>query len=117
MNYELAKQLKDAGFPMKLALPNSEFIWGGTDTNGTVYQYPTLSELVEACGDDFMGIGRTYNTEKSKDNSWEATQKTWCCDEHGENRKYGYGSTPEEAVAKLWLELNKNANNQTKKSS
>lgn len=58
----------------------------------TVYS-PTLSELIEACGDDFDELDRNDKQ------SWVA-----------ENHKKGWafvGYTPEEAVAKLWLKLNK----------
>lgn len=85
MNYELAKQLKDAGFPWK----------GPFFENEEYYReyYPTLSELIEACGDKFDAL---VSSERS--GGWMAT------DGRGLS---GDGSTPEEAVANLWLELNK----------
>ena len=104
MNYSLAKKLKDA-----------EFLQRGLD--GKLYQikekyknsdivkemeltFPTLSELIEACGKRFFGLFK--------------------CDAHIEE---GYffsrrrrhtilrevitiqGDTPEEAVSLLWLKL------------
>jgi hypothetical protein len=107
MNYELAKQLKDAGFPMKLALPSSEFIWGGTDTNGTVYQYPTLSELIEECGKAKKHRGHTYtfNLSYMLDEHWFARYERF--DFASFIGPDGEGQTPEDAVAKLWLGINK----------
>lgn len=92
ITYELVKQLKEAGFPMNKALPDSRYIWGGTDTGGTVYEYPTLSELIEACGDKFSMLHNCGNI-------WKAFAVY-------AKEKITQGSTPEEAVAKLWLELN-----------
>ncbi len=57
-----------------------------------VYE-PTLSELITACGDRF----------RSLDNY---SEEGWFAFAVGEHTKVG-GSTPEEAVAKLYLELNK----------
>jgi hypothetical protein len=93
MNYELAKQLKDAGFPFKYV-----GISNVPKDNGVVfidrqeaYEYPTLSELIEACGEDFRCL-----IKDGKDG--------WCV--QGDNFQWK-DKTPEEAVAKLWLELNK----------
>ncbi|MEK6878339.1 MAG: hypothetical protein AABY22_01955 [Nanoarchaeota archaeon] len=53
MNYELAKKLKDAGFPFKEhhlgILHMDEY---------TPANYPSLSELIVACGDNFGGLFR-----------------------------------------------------------
>jgi len=51
-----------------------------------------LSSLIEACGDG-------YFTLSSHQSGWQAKR--------GLEDKWINGSTPEEAVAKLWLELNK----------
>lgn len=101
MNYELAKKLKEAGFPQK-------GIYEGTTYNlsdikkvgvniGDVY-IPTLSELIEACGDDFEVIWKGWGSTK-----WLAAPRT----SYGDPEDYSEGCTPEEAVANLWLELNK----------
>lgn len=59
----------------------------------TIY-FPTLPELIEACGIGFFELRR-------ESFEWQVRGK-------GENGWiYGGGSTPEEAVANLWLELNK----------
>lgn len=60
---------------------------------------PTLSELIETCGDGFGVLLRT-------------TREDWCAgnsaDKYGELvDPRGFGSSPEEAVARLWLALNK----------
>ena len=98
MKYELAKQLKDAGFPedRDYKKVDVDFLAGKMSE---YYQNPTLSRLIEACGDDFKGL--------DKNAIWEAQGIYWCCAEHGEGRKFGQGETPEEAVAKLWLALNR----------
>lgn len=100
MNYELAKQLKDAGFPIiekadKAPQPREYQI----KNLGEVVCIPTLSELIEAVE---RKIPFTYFGLEKHSNDWRAgTLKT------GGMNEMTSGSTPEEAVAKLWLELNK----------
>lgn len=99
MNYELAEQLRDAGFP-KLELWDDNFSEKDKNIN-TEYdnQYiPTLSELIEACGDLFQVLWK-------REDGWIA--KSWINDEIKENYHEALGSTPEEAVARLWLVINK----------
>lgn len=97
LTYELAKELWDAGFP-----PRSH----PSDDYGDVLQYPTLTELIEACGEQFASLEKGLTT---KEQLWLATGGKY----HGEDDgPYRYefelfGSTPEEAVARLWLALNK----------
>ena len=100
MNYELAKELKDAGFlqhthdcAMYLDEEGvSEVRRGKTSVQDAAY-IPTLSELIEACGEDF-GFLEKFNDEQN----WSA----------GDSRKLmDFGKTPAEAVARLWLALNK----------
>lgn len=102
MTYELAKQLKDAGFPQG----NDTYIdvdgiqWLFTTVLTTIDKAyaPTLSELIEACGDDFESIERDYH-----DKTWTAKSYKFL----GFDTFYSGGEkTPEEAVAKLWLALN-----------
>ncbi|MHA1400065.1 MAG: hypothetical protein ACTSQE_06935 [Candidatus Heimdallarchaeaceae archaeon] len=83
MNYKLAKQLKEAGFPQDKWYPQDSF----EDAKN-----PTLSELIEACGEGFF--------ELRKDS------ERWSCGGRVEGINF-YGKTPEESVAKLWLKLNK----------
>ena len=88
MNYELAKQLKDAGFPDKYT------------KDCKCLPVLSLSNLIEACGENFAGLGRN---KFKKEIRWLASQNI---DKFGNwLGLYGHGSTPEEAVAKLWLAL------------
>jgi len=108
MNSELAKQLKDAGFPQK------GLDWYYTKRDGWEefanrrnyepdFRYeicfvPTLSELIEA----FHSFAKLEHTGRGE-NEWvaEAWNDAW-------NKKYKcIGKIPEEAVAKLWLKLNR----------
>ena len=88
MDYELAKQLKDAGFPQheRLGIGNGDIFINGK--YGLMY-VPTLSELIEACGGyvDLM----VWNGDRAVASNIDAIE--------------GRGSTPEEAVANLWLSL------------
>lgn len=105
MTYELAKQLKDAGFPQEgrgLFFTNEEFKItseiiepGGVHSipRGSITYYPNLSELIEACEKDFESLISRGNGEGD---NFEARSKTGRF----------HGSTPEEAVANLWLKLN-----------
>lgn len=126
MNYELAKKLKDAGFMQpdldytgqKFLMRenadgregeydpvNDRTMWIGffspkyvEENIDLVVYVPTLSELIEACGEDFDRL-------MLKNGAWAAYATIekyrvpgfilhWC-------------NTPEEAVANLYLELNK----------
>lgn len=119
MNYELAKELKDAGFPQKglwgvVYLPEkihvaaggqqfyrkeeyrtfpwknaTEFLTGGYEP----IAQPTLSELIEACGQPFaLEVG------DHKGDTWFAWIPRVRAMDAG-------GATPEIAVARLWLAL------------
>jgi ABC-type glycerol-3-phosphate transport system substrate-binding protein len=129
MTYELAKELKDAGFPQN----HSEFYYGqGYGFNDkSVYELhyrseqkpirpwvtylaaPTLSELIEACPKKREGDGKHKHDaylalEMSPSGRWTAgynryqNHEGYYFDEDEEA-----GETPEEAVARLWLALNK----------
>lgn len=55
MDSKLTKQLKDAGFPLKkVGESKKKDISGQTDLIRTYeeFDYPTLSELIEACGEE-----------------------------------------------------------------
>lgn len=111
MNYKLAKKLKDAGFPQN----SSDYYRRKYDSDRFTWAVaPTLSELIEACGDKFEHLERVvwtshepihwraYPTEEAFENT-EGYKKYPCViDCCG----YGSGDTPEEAVAELWLDLN-----------
>lgn len=113
MNYELAKELKDAGFPER-EIPRHSM--NGIDQpkiEKWMFNIPTLSELIEACNpqtaDDFV-----LSTKYGK---WEATLMYAGYFQGWNTKKRDYdgfvgidesviGSSPEEAVAKLWIVLN-----------
>ena len=104
MNYELAKKLKDTGF--------SQFGSGITLGGGVIKEYvyvPILSELIEACGDNFESLvcGRNLSGKIM----WSATTLVLpvggTSDPLYPQTNFLYDN-PEEAVAELWLELNKN---------
>lgn len=84
MDYNLAKELLENGFPRENIL---ESIDGE-------YQFPTLSELIEACKQANFTL------------TLDATGKTWIA-EIFQTDYEGEGDTAEIAVAKLWLALNK----------
>lgn len=84
MNYELALKLKTEGFEPKHG-------WTHIPDKPELYTPDILSQLIEACGEDFWKI-------ILEDGEWLAYG--------GRSTRYIRGSTPEEAVARLWLELN-----------
>jgi hypothetical protein len=98
MTYELAEQLRDTGFPQpKDAVLSSYY---SKDGRSAMYKYgdidiyfPTLSELIEACP-DHCGLQR-------EDFGWVMYIK-------GFIREETISDTPEEAVAKLYLNLKGN---------
>jgi hypothetical protein len=91
MDHALLKELRDAGCSL---------CFNQGDNDGI--HIPTLSELIEACGEDFdylMLMGRQR-------------KERWCAHSHVQpvpegDYINGYGKTPEEAVARLWLALNR----------
>lgn len=107
MSYELARGLLDSGFPLIpwwTALPDEDEhevreIEGGRAyvlVDGTKgYLLPTLSELIEACGEQFFRLSHSDNTDGT---SWDC--ESWNAGE------IETGQSPEEAVARLWLALN-----------
>lgn len=96
MNYELAKELKEAGFPQKersLIVGNEDcFVPNPTKLDDYTY-VPTLSELIEAVKKVRLRI-----TLNGFEDHWNA---------HCSTTESRSGSTPEEAVARLLLALNK----------
>jgi len=94
LSYKLAKELKDAGFPMG---------WGGRcgkrhnhikDQENCVYvNQLTLEELIDACGDGFKHLHRGLTGK-----SWSA----W-----GKIENVSRAKDPKTAVAKLFIKLNK----------
>lgn len=104
MTYELAKELKDAGFPQT---GKGNFYGGdGSALGGTtidVVYKPTLSELIEACVDFPRHQISLYGRN---DDRWEATRVRLDMTDYPQLASITkYGVTPEEAVANLWLTL------------
>ena len=107
MDYKLARSLKDAGFPQEskwngktrddnnLTTGLGVFILGkeGTDAKFKIY-VPTFSELIEACGYPIF-VGAHHETY------WYAKNGM-----HSEAVS-AEAKTPEEAVARLYIALNK----------
>jgi len=107
MNYELCKKLKDAKFPVPKSIYSKERYDKWMDEDGNLFMCqnnvsdcynPTLAELIESCGDKFYSLVRMVSEDKIW---WNA---------HGVESSFGKtscsGSTPVEAVARLWLALN-----------
>ena len=117
INYKLAKELKDAGFPLQEtpynAMPVATFegpvkiLKLDTRTtlieiDGTVYLLPILNELIEACGDEFESLDKDVTLGMDE---LDIEYHKWAA--CGKIEAEVYGSTKEEAVARLWLKLNK----------
>lgn len=113
MNYELAKKLKDAGFPQSQHIGgNGRTLFEDTPkvseeeiledaVNETLKWQaycPTLEELIEACGNDIATLDRVTM-------GWRASGSI-VDTEMGYKGVDAFGSTPEEAIANLWLVLN-----------
>ncbi len=115
LTYDLAKKLKDAGFPFRRIKGGESYGSNAPqaeDKKGDLYGYldfnpegkteigeqhffvPSLSELIEACGKGLLQLVRNssgwtaYPTDLSKTLAQSA-------------------STPDQAVALLWFALNK----------
>lgn len=108
MNYELAKELKEAGYLQEKMdivgnhriCPDGTFTCYGQHTDTPCYS-PTLSELIEACLVFSEEKNGDFHLEKNEKSSWGASIDCF------KNDPYIFGKTPEEAVARLWLSLNK----------
>jgi len=133
MNYELAKHLKDAGFPQvsdwgyrKEGVFERRISYYVDIPSKDDVRIPHLDQLIEACGDEFVGLRnfrrelvRLYDQDKANDfikemygglsdSEWIAdSTRSWTSEEGTGGWMSEHGSTPEEAVAKLWLALHK----------
>jgi len=103
MDYSLAKELKDGGFEQD----GRGIVWGGQlpkygNKQEMVYA-PTLEELIEAC------LKECETFELLLNDGWSATkdQGLWDTEYDKFLELTTEGKTPTEAVAKLWLALNK----------
>ena len=108
LSYEICKKLKDAGFPNKeVTMEDLKELWdiAGEGEGGREFvPRPTLSELIEACGDRFVLHGPNsldVNEYYFKHpNVWTAYHQGYA-----DKETKGTGQTPEEAVANLYLAL------------
>jgi len=95
MDYALIKELKGAGFPFIQVDPKNCTERMIYTKGGEFHLEPTLSELIEACGDKF---GRL---EAIVENAPVDEVVTYVVNDH-----YSFkGSTPEIAMAKLYLAI------------
>ena len=107
MKYEVAKELKEAGWNFKTCPHGGE---NCGDENCFVFvdvvadvHFPTLEELIEACRDGF------YSLQKDTD---DGVRFYWTAIADNDVEKYAdvigtFGTTPDEAVARLYIELHK----------
>ncbi len=99
MNYETAKKLKDAGYPQGMGkgdiVNDGVFYEDGTGLHLDNAYAPTLLELIKACGQPFM-------LQSHDGDVWQAFHDTHTIT----GEEVGEGSTPEIAVANLYLALN-----------
>ena len=87
LSLEICQKLKEAGFPQHC----TEVM--------CIHHTPTLEELIEECGTDFNTLYRSDDVfiatqDVATGYDWELWQNRTCA-----------GSTPEEAVANLYLKL------------
>lgn len=97
IDYKLAKQLKEAGFPQKGA---GKTVAGPMNGNPEIPEYiyvPILEELIEACGE---GFERLIRIKAGTGGVVFQAQGGY------ENYEVAQYKTPTEAVARLWLALN-----------
>jgi hypothetical protein len=122
MDYELAKELKEAGFPQsykgaglggKYICPHEDGVHplisfgppvGSSDDLCEEGSYlPTLSELLAACGPQFWSLGRTPKGQ------WFACGTTEETGDEEREESTAHCVSAKEAVARLWLALYANA--------
>ena len=118
MNYKLAKKLKDAGFPFK-PIKAGMIVGGGQSyfdfcldfdasrgdvvpKEGCHFFVPTLSELIEACGEGFDSL-RTRTVDNKK--LFAAYPRMELLKENHLLTRINYLPSPEEVVANLYLAL------------
>jgi ribosomal protein S16 len=105
-NNKLGEKLYKAGFKLRdslaITIMNSKTLSNGR----RVYYLPTLTELIKACGRDFASLDKqggnilkwvAFTTNRNKFKLYADIR----------NYLLAEGKTPEEAVAKLWLKLQK----------
>lgn len=106
MNYELAKQLKDAGFSQEYEAFCNVFL-DKEKGEGYFILNPILSDLIKACADKFMGVYPDPIFGSTGVGRFGG--KYYASSAPPLYLRVG-GKTKEEAVANLWLILKKNGN-------
>lgn len=97
MNYELTKELKDAGFRLYVTVVKDH---PAIKIDGEHYLPPDLSELIEAVVQHERSFLLGISTKQGRGFSeWDAQSYD------SKTREIAKGSTPEIAVARLWLAL------------
>lgn len=120
MNYELAKKLKDAGFPASVGrFPRyiQSAVNSVTPVNNSLelVKIPSLEELIEAikeshpvkiCNSELFNLVFNLEGHWLQDFGYEAKFTVIISLEPPEEREWKcWGNSPEEAVAGLWLKL------------
>ncbi len=104
MTYELLKQLKDAGFPQDTVTTDKRRWLGrnyiAPDGNAPIYYGESIPYLM---GEKQWFFYPTLSEQWSDE--WVASQETFY-DDAGYQGIVGKGTSPEIAVARLWLALN-----------
>ncbi len=101
MTYELLKRLRESGFPLKpisvevgkqIPLDRPAVVFSKSNGDGRaeahLYYIPSLSDLVEACGEKLESMARVAD-------GWECNG--------GRNGSATQGPTLQDALAALWL--------------
>lgn len=122
LSLKKCKELKEVGFPQGMEI--GENFWQSTEgqmyncqvfhlfsgpshDDGDIYfRVPSLSELIGACGDDFLRLCHAPKTEHDY-NKWGSFSWKEEKISNGVCNVNGRGAEPAEAVANLWLALNK----------
>lgn len=101
ISYELAKQLKEAGWPQVPVAGLKGYFEGHPTGNNEFerYYFPTLSELIEACGKELHCLVHTTNGGMDSDKEF------WSAGKDNKVLNWSNGHSPEEAVANLYLAL------------
>lgn len=108
MDYETAKKLKEAGFQKEHDMDYGidcckkceyRIDYGAGGSGIAEMCYPNLSELIESCGNSFETLTRIVKDVGGETNWFQA----WAFGA----MTAAVGTTPEIAMANLWLRLNK----------
>jgi hypothetical protein len=107
ISFELAKKLKEAGFPGSDSWNKFRDKMVGVEDDNSV---PSLSELIEACGPENK-FGK-FNLNYGFENKWWASYGYVNEDTDEADgwvaQRIEAGSTPDEAVSNLWLVIHGN---------